>query len=75
MTGGLIGVTQLALSGGAQRLGAAAASAHAVSATLVETPPGQWLSILPSDAGVVWTAVGVAAVLLGFVLTRVIEEI
>ncbi|MDB5418693.1 MAG: hypothetical protein JWP50_2112, partial [Phenylobacterium sp.] len=42
---------------------------------LSQTAPAQWISQLPSDGGVVWMAAGVAVVMLGFVLTRVIEEI
>jgi hypothetical protein len=74
LAGGLIAASQLVVPGVFGRIGVVGRSAHAVSATLTLPPPAEWLSILPSGDGVVWTAVGVAVALTGFVLTRVIEE-
>ena len=75
VAGGLVGASQLLFSGVFARVREAESSARAVSASLTFETPSHWLSLLPSDAAVVWTAVGVAVVLAGFVLTRVIEEI
>jgi hypothetical protein len=75
LAGGLIGASQLLMSGVFHRVEAAESSARAVSASLIETAPAQWLSQIPSGGGVVWIAAGVAVLMMGFVLTRVIEEI
>jgi hypothetical protein len=74
VAGGVIAVSQILVSGPVGRLGAAEHSVHALAASLSRPAAGQWLAILPSGEGVVWTAVGVAIALSGFVLTRVIEE-
>jgi hypothetical protein len=75
VAGGLIGASQLLVSGLFHRVETAGASARAVSASLTRTAPAQWISALPSGGGMVWMAVAVAVVMMGFVLTRVIEEI
>jgi hypothetical protein len=75
VAGGLIGASQLLVSGVFHRVEAAGASARAVSAGLARAAPAQWLSQLPAGGAVVWAAAAVALLLLGFVLSRVIEEI
>ena len=75
VAGGLIGASQLLVSGVFQRVESAEVSARALSQSLTQTAPAQWISQLPSGGGVVWMAAGVAVVMMGFVLTRVIEEI
>lgn len=75
VAGGLVGASQLLFSGLFARVHEAESSARAMTASLTLETPARWASILPSDAAVVWTAVGAAVVLAGFVLTRVIEEI
>jgi hypothetical protein len=75
LVGGLIGVSQLLFSGVFHRLESAGSSARTLSSGLTQTAPAQWISTLPSGGVVVWIAVAVAIVMIGFVLTRVIEEI
>jgi hypothetical protein len=75
VAGGLIGATQLVYSGVFSRLGAAEASARAVTRSIGRAHSIDWLALLPADGGVVWTALGLAVVLTGFVVLRVIEEI
>lgn len=75
VAGGLIGVSQLVVSGVFHRMETAETSARALSSGLTQTAPAQWISTLPSGGVVVWIAVAVAIAMLGFVLTRVIEEI
>lgn len=74
VVGGVIAVSQLMLGGVLQDLGSAGRSAHAFSAALTESAAGRWSAILPSDGAVVWTALGAAILLTGFVVSRVIEE-
>jgi hypothetical protein len=75
VAGGLIGASQLFVSNLPHRFMAAEGSARALTSGLTQTEPAQWISTLPSGAGVIWIAIGVAVVMIGFVLTRVIEEI
>jgi hypothetical protein len=75
VAGGLIGASQLLLSGVFQRVETAGASGRVLISGLAESAPSQWLSQLPAVGGVVWIAAGVALLMMGFVLTRVIEEI
>lgn len=75
VAGGLIGASQLVMSGVAGRLGAAELALRGASHRLDRAAGTDWLAILPADSGVVWTAVGVAVALTGFVVMRVIEEI
>jgi len=75
VAGGLIGASQLLLSGLFHRMEAAGSSARTLSTGLTHTAPAEWISTLPSGGVVVWIAVAVAIVMIGFVLTRVIEEI
>lgn len=73
--GGVIGASQMFASNLPHRMAAAEGSARALSTGLTQTEPAQWMSTLPSGGVVVWIAIGVAIVMIGFVLTRVIEEI
>jgi hypothetical protein len=73
--GGLIGASQLVFHGVFHRMEAAESSAHVLASGLTQTAPAQWLSTLPSGGVVVWIAMAVAVVMIGFVLSRVIEEI
>ena len=75
VAGGLIGASQLVVSSVFHRMAAVEGSARALSSGLPQTEPAQWISTLPSGGVVVWIAIGVAVVLIGFVFTRVIEEI
>jgi hypothetical protein len=73
--GGVIGASQMFASNLPHRMAAAEGSARALSSGLTQTEPVQWMSTLPSGGVVVWIAIGVAVLMIGFVLTRVIEEI
>jgi len=75
VVGGVIGASQMFASNLPHRMAAAQGSARALSSGLTQTEPAQWMSTLPSGGVVVWIAIGAAIVLIGFVLTRVIEEI
>jgi hypothetical protein len=75
VTGGLIGAHQILMSNLLQDASAAEGSARALTRTLGQTAPAQWISAAPAGGGVVWMAVGVAVLMMGFVLARVIEEI
>lgn len=75
VAGGLIGASQLVVSSVFHRMAAVEGSARALSTGLPQTEPGRWISTLPGGGVVVWVAIGVAVILIGFVFTRVIEEI
>jgi hypothetical protein len=75
VAGGVIGASQLVVSSVFHRMAAVEGSARALSSGLPQTEPAQWISALPSGGLVVWIAIGVAVILIGFVFTRVIEEI
>lgn len=77
VVGGLIGAGQLIMSNVVQRMEAASEqSAKVISVGMNEVAPRlEWLSVLPSGAGLVWIASALAVVALGFALTRVIGEI
>lgn len=75
VAGGLIGASQLVLSSVFHRIAAVEGSARALSSGLPQAEPVRWISTLPSGGVVVWIAIGVAVILMGFVFTRVIEEI
>jgi hypothetical protein len=74
--GGVIGASQLMVSNIFQRMETASDSARVLSSGLSQIAPRQeWMSALSSGGGVVWIASGLAILAMGFVLTRVIEEI
>jgi hypothetical protein len=75
VAGGLVAASQLLFSGLFARVGDAETAARAAPAHIEAAVVAHGPSILSGGDGVVWTAVGVAVVLAGFVLTRMIEEI
>lgn len=80
LVGGVLGASQLVMSNIMGEVEAASA-ASAGSARLVQASLAQWaprldvLATLPAGSSVVWVAGGLALLALGFVVTRVIEEI
>lgn len=75
VTGGVVGASQLVYSNLYQRIETAEDSARALSASLSQVAPSaEMVSALSGGFGV-WVAVGLAVLLLGFALSRVIEEI
>jgi hypothetical protein len=76
LAGGVIGASQLLVSNIFQKVETAGDSAKLLSSGLTQMAPGgEWFSTLSSGGGVVWIASAVGILLMGFVLTRVIEEI
>jgi hypothetical protein len=76
VVGGLIGASQLIMSNFLERMESASeGSAAVVSVSLNQIIPRLgWLAGAPSSA-VVWAAVALAVVAMGFVVSRVLEEI
>jgi hypothetical protein len=73
--GGVIGASQLMVSNLFQRVGTAEDSARLLTSGLTRMAPhADWMS-LGAGGGVVWVAVALAVVMMGFVLSRVIGEI
>lgn len=76
LIGGVIGASQFLMSSLFERLEGATASARLISNGVVQiSPRSELLSALPSGGGMVWIALGLAVVTMGFVLTRVIDEL
>ena len=76
VVGGVIGASQLMISNVAERVENAGASARLLSSGLSQVAPkAGWLDAIASGGGVVWIAVSLAVLMMGFVLTRVIGEI
>lgn len=77
LIGGVVGASQLVMSNFVGQVEAASAgSTQLVRASLAEWSPRlDALSALPAGSSVVWLAGGMAVLALGFVLTRVLEEI
>jgi hypothetical protein len=76
VAGGVIGVSQLMMSNVFQQLKGAEQSARAVSSGIGQIGhASDWLAALSGGGNVVWIAAGLAVLSMGFVLTRVIEEI
>ena len=77
VVGGLVGASQLIMSNFVGQVEAASlGSTRILRDELAEWAPRvELLSALPSGSSVVWIASGLAVLALGFVLTRVIEEI
>ena len=74
--GGVIGASQLMMANVFQRVTTAEDSARLLSSSLTHMAPRTaWMSAITSGGGVVWIAVAMAALMMGFVLTRVIGEI
>jgi hypothetical protein len=75
VAGGLVAASQLLLSGVLAHIGAAEGAARSLPLRIEAAAAAHGLSIPSGGDGVVWTAITVAVVLAGFVVTRVIEEI
>lgn len=75
VVGGVIGVSQLVFTNVLGQVHAAETSARLLTAGLNELAPSQWMSSVAGGGVVVWVAAGLAVIMTGFVLTRVIEEI
>lgn len=77
LAGGVVGASQLIMSNFVQRVeDASAGSSRILQAGIAQARPGMdLLAMVQSDWTVVWIASGLAVLAMGFVLTRVIEEI
>jgi len=76
VVGGVIGTSQLMMSNVMQRVETAEESARLLSTSLSQiSPSGGWMEAVTGGGGVVWIATGLAVVMMGFVLSRVIGEI
>jgi hypothetical protein len=76
VVGGVIGASQLMLSNVFQRAEAAGDSARLLTTSLNHISTGtDWVAALSNGGTVVWVAAGLAVIMMGFVLTRVIGEI
>jgi len=74
--GGLLGASQLIMSNLFQRMENAEGSARLLTSGLGRVAPqAEWVPALSGGTSIVWVAAGVAVITMGFVLTRVIEEI
>ncbi|WP_304167993.1 hypothetical protein [Phenylobacterium aquaticum] len=77
VVGGVVGVSQLVMSNVVHRVETVSAgSSRVIQAGIAQVKPSiDLLSLVQSDWAVVWVASALAVVAMGFVLTRVIEEI
>jgi hypothetical protein len=76
LAGGVVAASQLMVANIGQRVQAAEDSARLLSSSLNQLAPSDsWMSLLSEGGAVVWVASGLAVLAVGFVLTRVIEEI
>jgi hypothetical protein len=76
VVGGVIGASQLMLSNVFQRAETAGDSARLLTTSLNHISTGtDWVAALSNGGTVVWVAAGLAVLMMGFVLTRVIGEI
>ena len=76
VAGGAIGAYQLMLSNVFQRVETAGDSARFLSNSLNHVSTGtDWVATVSNGGTVVWAAAGLAVLMMGFVLTRVIGEI
>ena len=76
VVGGVIGASQLMLSNVFQRVETAGDAARLLSTSINHISTGtDWMAAISSGGAVVWVAAGMAVVMMGFVLTRVIGEI
>jgi hypothetical protein len=72
----VIGASQLMLSNVFQRVETAGDSARLLTTSLNHISTGtDWVAALSNGGTVVWIAAGLAVIMMGFVLTRVIGEI
>lgn len=79
VVGGVIGASQLVMSNVVERVETASDSARLLSSSFSGlnhiSANADWVASVSSGGGVVWIAAGLAVVMMGFVLTRVIGEI
>jgi hypothetical protein len=80
VVGGVIGASQLMMSNVFRQVETAEGSAHALTSGFGSgvshlVTGADWVATVSSGGVVVWVAVGLAVVMMGFVLTRVIGEI
>ena len=76
VAGGIIGVSQLLLSNVSDEIQNAEGSVRLLSAGLKQVAPrGDWIAVLSGGGTGLWIAAALAVVSMGFVLSRVIEEI
>ena len=76
VVGGVIGASQLMLSNVFQRVETAGDSARLLSTSFTHVSAGaDWVAAVSNGGTVVWVAAGLAVIMMGFVLTRVIGEI
>ncbi len=77
--GGVIGASQLMVSNVLQRVETAGDSARLLSSSFSSlshiSSGADWIATVTSGGGAVWIAAGLAVVMMGYVLTRVIGEI
>jgi hypothetical protein len=74
--GGVIGASQLMVSNVFQRVETVGDSARLLSSSLNHMTTGaDWVAAVSNGGTVVWAAAGLAVIMMGFVLTRVIGEI
>jgi hypothetical protein len=76
VVGGVIGASQLMMSDIFQRVETASDSARLISSSFNHVSTGaDWVAAVSNGGTVVWVAAGLAVIMMGFVLTRVIGEI
>jgi hypothetical protein len=76
VVGGVIGASQLMMSDVFQRVETASDSARLISSSFSHVSTGaDWVAAVSNGGTVVWIAAGLAVIMMGFVLTRVIGEI
>jgi hypothetical protein len=79
VVGGVIGASQLMVSNVFQRVESASDSARLLSSSFSGlnhfSSGADWVASISSGGGAVWIAAGLAVVMMGYVLTRVISEI
>ena len=76
VVGGVIGASQLMMSDLFQRVETAGDSARFISSSLNHVSSGtDWVAAVSNGGTAVWVAAGLAVIMMGFVLTRVIGEI
>ena len=76
VVGGVIGASQLMMSDLFQRVETAGDSARLLTTSFSHVTSGtDWIAAMSNSGGAVWVAAGLAVVMMGFVLTRVIGEI
>ena len=76
VVGGVIAASQLMLSNVFERVETAGDSARLLTTSLNHISTGtDWIAAVSNGGTVVWIAAGLAVLMMGFVLTRVIGEI